>query len=65
MIQIHVRPTKIEKVVFVTSTQIEEDRDLTVWQAIRPLVVKIDKLLQRPRPVTNSTTASEASCTST
>jgi hypothetical protein len=47
MIQIHIHPSKVEKVLLVASSETEEDRDLTVWQAIRSLVTKIDKQLKK------------------
>jgi len=47
MIQIHIYPNKIEKVLFVASSETEEDQDLTVWHAIRSLVTKIDKQLKK------------------
>jgi hypothetical protein len=47
MIQIHIYPNKVEKVLFVASSETEEDRDLTVWHAIRSLVTKIDKQLKK------------------
>ena len=45
MIQIHINPARVEKVVFVSDSQIEEDFDFAAWQAIRPLVDQIDQRL--------------------
>ena len=47
MIQIHINPAKVEKVLFVCKSDIEEDFDLAAWQAIRPLVDKIDRKLRK------------------
>ena len=47
MIQIHINPTRVEKVLFVSSSDLEEDFDAAVWQAIRPLVDKIDRKLRK------------------
>ena len=47
MIQIHINPAKVEKVLFVSGTEIEEDFDFAAWQVIRPLVNKIDRKLAR------------------
>lgn len=46
MIQIHINPVRVEKVLFLVGSNIEEDFDLAAWQAIRPLVDKIDKRLK-------------------
>jgi hypothetical protein len=45
MIQIHINPARVEKVLFVTASDIEEDFDFAAWQAIRPLVDQIDEQL--------------------
>ena len=47
MIQIHINPARVEKVLFVSSSDLEEDFDAAAWQAIRPLVKKIDNKLQK------------------
>jgi len=47
MIQIHIHPGKVEKVLFLASSVSEEDQDLAVWRAIRPLVDQIDRRLGR------------------
>ena len=47
MIQIHINPTKVEKVLFVSDSEMEEDFDHAAWQAIRPLVDKINRRLRR------------------
>lgn len=47
MIQIHINPTRVEKVLFVCGSEIEEDFDAAAWQAIRPLVSQIDRRLQK------------------
>jgi hypothetical protein len=46
MIQIHINPTRVEKVVFAPSCDLEEDYDLAARQMIRPLVDKIDRRLR-------------------
>lgn len=46
MIQIHVNPARVEKIVFTAGSEIEEDFDLAAWTAIRPLVNKIDRRLR-------------------
>ena len=47
MIQIHINPARVEKVVFVPSCDLEEDYDLAAWQTIRPLVDRIDRKLRK------------------
>jgi len=47
MIQIHINPARVEKVVFVAESEIEEDFDFAAWQVIRPLVDQIDERLGR------------------
>ena len=47
MIQIHINPTRVEKVLFVSSSDLEEDFDAAAWLAIRPLVDKIDRRLRK------------------
>jgi hypothetical protein len=46
MIQIHINPGRVEKVLFISESEMEEDFDFAAWQAIRPLVSKIDRKLQ-------------------
>jgi|APPan5920702963_1055757.scaffolds.fasta_scaffold371725_2 hypothetical protein len=45
MIQIHINPARVEKVLFVSESHIEEDFDFAAWQVIRPLVEQIDQRL--------------------
>jgi hypothetical protein len=47
MIQIHINPARVERVLLISKSYIEEDFDLAAWQAIRPLVDKIDRRLRR------------------
>jgi len=47
MIQIHVNPARVEKVEFVSNSDIEDDFDQVAWQAIRPLVRRIDRTLRK------------------
>jgi len=47
MIQIHINPARVEKVLFVADSEIEEDFDFAAWQAIRSLVDQIDERLGR------------------
>ena len=46
MIEIHINPARIEKVVFIAGSEMEEDFDFAAWQAIRPLVNQIDERLR-------------------
>ena len=46
MIQIHVNPARVEKILFVAESEMEEDFDFAAWQAIRPLVNQIDETLK-------------------
>jgi len=46
MIQIHLNPRRVERVLFVPKSDAEEDLDLTVWREIRPLVDRIDRKLR-------------------
>ena len=46
MIQIHVNPVRVEKVVFVSDSDLESDFDLAAWLAIQPLVKKINRTLR-------------------
>jgi hypothetical protein len=45
MIQIYINPARVEKILFVTDSAIEQDFDFAAWQAIRPLVNQIDARL--------------------
>jgi len=45
MIQIHINPTRVEKILFVAESDIEQDFDFAAWQAIRPLIEQIDRRL--------------------
>jgi len=47
MIQIHINPARVEKVLFICESDSEEDFDFAAWQAIRPLVDQIDRRLRR------------------
>ena len=47
MIQIHINPARVDKVLVISESRIEEDFDLAAWQAIRPLIEKIDRRLRR------------------
>ncbi len=47
MIQIYINPARVEKILFVTDSAIEQDFDFAAWQAIRPLVDQIDRRLGR------------------
>lgn len=47
MIQVYINPARVEKVLFVSSSDLEEDFDAAAWHAIRPLVNKIDRKLQK------------------
>lgn len=47
MIQIHINPAKVEKVLFLPRSDLEEDFDLAAWQMIRPLVDRIDRKLRK------------------
>jgi hypothetical protein len=45
MIQIHINPVRVEKVLFVADTPAEESFDFAAWQVIRPFVEQIDARL--------------------
>jgi hypothetical protein len=47
MIQIHINPARVEKVVFDAKSDIEEDFDWAAYLAIRPLIDQIDQRLGR------------------
>jgi hypothetical protein len=46
MLQIHLTPIKVERVLFIADSVIEEDADIATWRAIRPLVDQINLLLK-------------------
>ncbi len=46
VIQIHLNAARIEKIVFIGTSSLEEDYDFAAWVAIRPLVKQIDRRLQ-------------------
>jgi hypothetical protein len=45
MIQIHISPARVEKVLLVAESDLEEDFDFAAWQAIRSLISEIDERL--------------------
>jgi len=47
MIQIHVNPARVEKVIFVSRSEMEEEFDWAAWIAIKPYVNRMDRRLQR------------------
>ena len=46
MIQIHVNPARVEKVVFVSDSDLESDFDLAAWLVIQPLIKKMNRTLR-------------------
>jgi len=46
MIQIHVNAARIERVLFVAGSDLEEDFDHAAWQVIRRLVDRMDRRLR-------------------
>jgi len=46
MIQIHINPARVERVVFLPSSDLEQDYELAAWQAIRALVDRMDRKLK-------------------
>jgi hypothetical protein len=42
MIQVYINPVRVEKVIFVAGSDIEQDFDFAAWQAIRALINEID-----------------------
>jgi hypothetical protein len=46
MIQIHINPARVEKVIFVATSAIEEDFDLAAWAVIKPYVNSMDRRLR-------------------
>jgi hypothetical protein len=47
MIQIHINPVRVEKILLVCGSDMEQDFDLAAWQAIRQLVDRIDRKLKK------------------
>jgi hypothetical protein len=47
MIQVHIVEHGVERVLFISTSDSEEDRDLLCWRKIRELVDNIDKELRR------------------
>lgn len=47
MIEIRINPARVEKVLFQSTSDLEEDFDLAAWKLIRPLVAQIDRRLRR------------------
>ena len=47
MIQIHLNPARVEGVLFVAASELEEDFDLAAWQVIRALVDRMDSRLRK------------------
>ncbi len=47
MIKILINPARVEAIYFEAASVVEEDLDFAAWQAIRPLVDKIDRRLRR------------------
>jgi len=47
MIQIFINPARVERVLFVAESDLEEDFDFATWQTIRPFISQIDDLLRK------------------
>jgi hypothetical protein len=47
MIEIHVNPVRVERVLFVAGSHLEDDFDHAAWQVIRHLVDRMDKQLRK------------------
>jgi hypothetical protein len=47
MIEIHINPARVEKVIFVSSSEVEEDFDLAAWAVIKPYVNRMDRQLRK------------------
>ena len=47
MIQICINPARVEKVLFLANSEVEEDFNLAAWQAIRRDVDRIDRRIKR------------------
>ena len=46
MIQVHIADSGVERVLFISSSNGEEDRDLLCWREIREHIDRIDKKLR-------------------
>jgi hypothetical protein len=46
MIQVHIADFGVERVLFISHSDSEEDRDLLCWRKIRELIDQIDKELR-------------------
>lgn len=46
MIEIHINPARVERVVFSAGSEMEGDFDLAAWLAVRGLVNQIDRRLR-------------------
>ena len=42
MIVLHINPARVERIEFISNSDVEEDFDFAAWQTIRPLVDQID-----------------------
>ena len=47
MIQLEIHPTGVERIVFSSGSDLEDDLDLAAWQAVRNLVRRIVRRLCR------------------
>ena len=47
MIEVYINPTRVERVVFASGSDLEEDFDLAAWVTIRPLVDRINRALRK------------------
>jgi hypothetical protein len=47
MIEIHVNPVQVERVLFVAGSHLEEDFDHAAWTVIRQLVDRMDRRLRK------------------
>ena len=46
MIQVHIADSGVERVLFISSSDTEEDRDLLCWRKIRELIDRLDQELR-------------------
>ncbi len=46
MIEIHINPTRVERIVLSSMSECEDDFTHAAWVVIRPLVRQIDRRLQ-------------------
>ncbi len=46
VIEIHINPARVERVIFSSTSECEDDFTHAAWMAIRPLVRQIDRRLQ-------------------